>query len=47
MWVGAIVARRFPDLLVVLPAHRNPTVRDRLLPPLNGLKNVVVTEPMS
>ena len=41
------VARRFPDLLVVLPAHRNPTVRDRLLPPLNGLENVIVTEPMS
>ena len=43
----AEIARRFPDLLVVLPAHRNPLVRARLLPPLAGLVNVVVTEPMS
>jgi UDP-N-acetylglucosamine 2-epimerase (non-hydrolysing) len=43
----AELARRFPDVLVVLPAHRNPVVRERLLPPLAGLANVVVTEPMS
>jgi len=43
----AELARRFPDVLVVLPAHRNPVVRAWLLPPLAGLANVVVTEPMS
>ena len=43
----AELARRFPDVLVVLPAHLNPAVRERLLPPLAGLDNVVVTEPMS
>lgn len=47
--VGRAIARlanQFPDLLVVLPAHRNPLVREQLLPPLEGLPNVVVTEPM-
>src|SRR3954462_7006957 len=29
------LARREPDLLVVLPVHRNPTVREALLPPLD------------
>jgi UDP-N-acetylglucosamine 2-epimerase (non-hydrolysing) len=40
------IARAEPDLLVVLPVHRNPTVREALLPPLDGLRNVVVTEPI-
>ena len=40
------IATRFPDVLVVLPAHRNPLVREQLLPPVAGLANVVVTEPM-
>ena len=42
----ARVARRFPDALVVLPAHLNPGVREVLLPPLRGLDNVLVTEPL-
>ena len=42
----ADVARAFPDVLVVLPAHRNMLVRDQLLPPLRDLPNVVVVEPM-
>lgn len=42
----ATLARRFDDALVVLPAHRNPVVREQLLPPLEGLPNVVITEPM-
>jgi UDP-N-acetylglucosamine 2-epimerase (non-hydrolysing) len=40
------IARAEPDLIVVLPVHRNPTVREALLPPLAGLPNVVVTEPL-
>jgi UDP-N-acetylglucosamine 2-epimerase (non-hydrolysing) len=32
--------------VIVLPAHRNPVVRESLLPPLHGLPNVVVTEPL-
>jgi len=45
---GAVraLAERFPDVLVVLPAHANPGVRDVLLPPLHGLANVLVTEPL-
>lgn len=42
----ARLARQFPDLLVVLPAHRNPLVREQLLPPLEGIPNIVVTEPI-
>jgi len=42
----AELARRHPDLMVLLPAHRNPVVRDAILPPLAGLDNVVVTEPL-
>lgn len=34
------------DLLVVLPLHRNPAVRESLLPVLDGHPNVVLTEPI-
>jgi UDP-N-acetylglucosamine 2-epimerase (non-hydrolysing) len=30
----------------VLPAHLNPAVREVLLPPIAGLDNVVITEPL-
>ena len=36
----------FPDLHVLLPAHRNPVVREALLPTLGGLDRVHVTEPL-
>lgn len=42
----ARLATRFPDTLFLLPAHLNPTVREVLLPPLEGFDNVVVTEPL-
>ncbi|HWJ86194.1 MAG TPA: UDP-N-acetylglucosamine 2-epimerase, partial [Cellulomonas sp.] len=42
----ARVARAFPETVFVLPAHLNPGVRDVLLPPLAGLDNVRVTEPL-
>lgn len=42
----ARVATRYPDVLVVLPAHRNPTVRAAILPHIEHLANVVVTEPL-
>ncbi len=47
---AAAVARlavRHPDVRFLLPAHLNPLVRDVLLPPLSGLPNVTVTEPLS
>jgi UDP-N-acetylglucosamine 2-epimerase (non-hydrolysing) len=43
----ADIARARPDLTVVLPVHRNPVVREALLPAVDGLPNVVVTEPMA
>lgn len=43
----AEIARAEPDVVVVLPMHRNPIVRDVVLPALKGLGNVVLTEPMA
>jgi UDP-N-acetylglucosamine 2-epimerase (non-hydrolysing) len=45
---GAIgrLAREFPEVAFVLPAHLNPVVREVLLPPLAGLPNVTITEPL-
>jgi UDP-N-acetylglucosamine 2-epimerase len=42
----AELAATDPGLLVVFPIHRNPTVRQAVLPALEGLENVVVTEPL-
>jgi UDP-N-acetylglucosamine 2-epimerase (non-hydrolysing) len=42
----ATIARSEPDLFIVLPVHRNPVVRRAILPPLEGLTNVIVTEPL-
>ena len=43
----ARLAREFPHVRFLLPAHLNPTVREVLLPPLAGLDNVTVTEPLT
>lgn len=42
----ASIARNEPDVVVVFPIHRNPIVRDAVLPLLDGLGNVRVTEPL-
>lgn len=42
----ARLARAHPEVGFVLPAHRNPLVREALLPPVAGLANVIVTEPL-
>ncbi|GAB3178963.1 UDP-N-acetylglucosamine 2-epimerase (non-hydrolyzing) [Nesterenkonia halophila] len=47
--VGRALARlseRHPEKLIVLPAHRNPVVREAILPALAGHGNVIVTEPL-
>ena len=41
------LAKEFDEVAFVLPAHLNPTVREVLLPPLEGLANVTVTDPLS
>lgn len=35
-----------PDLLIILPVHKNPAVREALLPALQPLPNVLITEPV-
>jgi UDP-N-acetylglucosamine 2-epimerase (non-hydrolysing) len=42
----ARIAREHPDLRIVFPIHRNPVVREAILPALGGLPNVTVTEPL-
>lgn len=43
----ARLAKEFPEVRFLLPAHLNPAVREVLLPPLEGFDNVTVTEPLS
>ena len=48
--VGRALARLAdaePELTIVLPAHRNPVVREAVLPAIEGKPNVVVTEPLA
>ncbi len=40
------LARSYPDVTVVLPMHRNPVVRDVLVPRLGGVDNVLLTDPL-
>jgi UDP-N-acetylglucosamine 2-epimerase (non-hydrolysing) len=42
----AEIAKTEPDALVVFPIHRNPVVRETVLPLLDGLPNVRVVEPL-
>lgn len=47
--IGAAVgelARRFPSHLFVFPAHKNPRVREAVVPQIEGLENVVIVEPL-
>ena len=43
----ATLAESRPDLIILLPAHRNPLVRESVLPRVRNLDNVLVTEPLS
>ncbi|MEV7637979.1 UDP-N-acetylglucosamine 2-epimerase (non-hydrolyzing) [Pseudarthrobacter enclensis] len=48
--VGRALARitdAEPDLMIVLPVHRNPVVREAVLPWVDGKPNVLVTEPLA
>jgi UDP-N-acetylglucosamine 2-epimerase (non-hydrolysing) len=42
----ADIALARPDVLVIFPIHRNPVVREAIMPALVGLDNVIVVEPM-
>ncbi len=43
----ARIADAEPDLVIVLPIHKNPVVRDAVLPYVEGRANVVVSEPLA
>jgi len=43
----ADLASARPELLILLPAHRNPLVREAVLPRVEKFESVLVTEPLS
>lgn len=43
----ARLAKEFPEVRFLLPAHLNPVVREVILPTLEGMENVTVTDPLS
>lgn len=43
----AALATRYPDVAFVLPAHKNPVVREAVLPHLLGIQNFYMCEPLS
>ncbi|MEV8149602.1 UDP-N-acetylglucosamine 2-epimerase (non-hydrolyzing) [Arthrobacter sp. NPDC080073] len=42
----ARIAARCPDVEIVLPLHRNPAVREAVLPEIDRVPNITVTEPL-
>jgi len=42
----ARIARIHPELRIVFPIHRNPLVREAILPAIRGISNMVITEPL-
>ncbi|MDI6711437.1 MAG: UDP-N-acetylglucosamine 2-epimerase (non-hydrolyzing) [Bacillota bacterium] len=43
----AALVRRYPDVRVVFPVHRNPAVREAVQAELGGLPRVTLTEPLA
>ncbi|MBG6218715.1 UDP-N-acetylglucosamine 2-epimerase (non-hydrolyzing) [Arthrobacter sp. CAN_A6] len=43
----AKIAGSEPDLIIVLPIHKNPAVREAVLPQIEGQPNIIVIEPLS
>ncbi|MDO6144543.1 UDP-N-acetylglucosamine 2-epimerase (non-hydrolyzing) [Paenarthrobacter aurescens] len=43
----ARIADSNPDLVIVLPVHKNPLVREAVLPAISAKQNVLVTEPLA
>lgn len=43
----ARIASSHPDTVLVLPVHRNPAVREAIVPQVRECPNVVVTEPLA
>lgn len=48
--IGAAVAelaRKYPELTIVFPIHKNPKVRASIRPAVEGLENVLLIEPLA
>ena len=43
----ARLSKAEPDVEFILPLHRNPAVREALLPEIDGLSNITLTEPLA
>ncbi|MDJ0356582.1 UDP-N-acetylglucosamine 2-epimerase (non-hydrolyzing) [Paenarthrobacter sp. PH39-S1] len=43
----ARIADAYPELTIVLPLHKNPAVREAVLPSIAGKPNVIITEPLA
>jgi UDP-N-acetylglucosamine 2-epimerase (non-hydrolysing) len=43
----ARIADADPSVMIVFPVHKNPAVREAVLPAIQGRKNVVITEPLA
>lgn len=43
----AELARKYPELTVVFPIHKNPKVRSAIRPAVEGLENVLLLEPLA
>lgn len=43
----AELARKYPDLTIVFPIHKNPKVREAIRPAVEGLENVILIEPLA
>lgn len=43
----AELARKYPELTVVFPIHKNPKVRSAIRPAVEGLENVFLIEPLA
>jgi UDP-N-acetylglucosamine 2-epimerase (non-hydrolysing) len=43
----AEIARKYPDITVVFPIHRNPKVRAAIRPAVDGVENVLLIEPLA
>lgn len=42
----AEIARKYPDHVIVFPAHANPLVREQVVPAVKDLDNVLVCDPL-
>lgn len=42
----AKIAQAYPKDAIIFPIHRNPAVRELIVPQLKGLENVIVTDPL-